>query len=788
MLKIRRRFTFDIEVDYDEIEPFDLVIKKGSSPIQMIGCYDSYKNKYYSFFYHKKVKIIPHEEIKNKLNKKLYLLLKKRFRTPKFVVKEGKFLSEESKREWKCRYLSFNNEKIMIKAFIVFIKDICPDIWSGFFIETFDLVYVINRCRRLKISCKYLSVLNEVYISHGRAKIRGSIIYDIPKLYAKYMGTHRHANSLKKIAESHLKRDDDHKITKTSENIMHEDWYDNDWKKFIEYCLIDVELCVLLEEELGLIDMSEEFEKFTGTNPEFITFTSHLIESIFNFIKPIYEEQILKNEYKIAFNTKRRTGFEPASGGKVLDSKEGFYKKGLMVILDLSKEYPKIIESLNISPETLVKIIDQAEKDKYNYCIENDIYYIKEPIGFVPFALKLFFRIRDRIEKERDKFEFGSDKYNDMDEKTVAVKGTILAVTGQADYEDSIIISPMCADSYRLIGQREITISKEYAKKFGAKTEVEIDVIYGDTDSIFVLLKNVEDVEIAKKIANEICKWIHIGFDKYAKKCNLDSHQFEIRLEKILDVFVSIGKKKKYFGHILCANGNYVKEENSLLVKGFETRRSDSSEFTDKIQKEIFGLINKTKILGWQDVRKKILFKIKKEYPNKFIEDNLLVIGIPKRMKKPFKQYKITSAHLRGCIYANKYLNANFGAGSKPKLIYIKELKQKIDVTLKRKYPHTDVLCVEEGMKIPEGIFVVNKKLMMEKTVFKKLKQVLNVIGIKKIEIESGLKQTKIQEFFDKFKNDELTLKDANFLIDKEKLKKVLINSEKILKTMKKEI
>jgi len=325
--KIRRRFTFDIEVNYDEIEPFDLVIKKGSSPIQMIGCYDKYKNKYYSFFYHKKVKIILPENIKSKTNKKLYLLLKKHFGTQKFVVKEGNFLSKESKRNWKCRYLYFNSEKLMIKAFMTFIKDITPDIYSGFFIETFDLVYIINRCRRLKISCKYLSPLYEVYVSHGKAKIRGSIVYDIPKMYAKYMGTHRHANSLKKIAESHLKRDDEHKITKTSESIIHEDWYDNDWKKFIEYCLTDVELCVLLEEELGLMDMNEGFERFTGTNPEFITFASHLIESIFNFIKPIYEKQILKNEYKIAFDTKRRMKIEPAGGGKVLTSKIGFYQK-----------------------------------------------------------------------------------------------------------------------------------------------------------------------------------------------------------------------------------------------------------------------------------------------------------------------------------------------------------------------------------------------------------------------------------------------------------------------------
>ncbi|KKN34310.1 hypothetical protein LCGC14_0795070 [marine sediment metagenome] len=784
---MRRRFTLDIEINYDEIEPFDLVIKKGSSPIQMFGCYDYYKNKFYSFFYHKKVKIIPLEEIKNKTDKKLYLLLKKHFGTQRFTVKEGNFISDESGRKWKCRYLDFNNEKVMIRAFMKLVKDLSPDIYSGFFVETFDLLYIINRCRTLKVSYNYLSPLQEVYLSHGRAKIRGSIIYDLPKTYAKYMGTHRHANSLKKIAESHLKRDDNHKITKTSGSIINEDWYDNDWDKFKKYCLTDVELCILLEEELELMNMAEGFEKFTGTNPEFIFFTSNLIESVLNFIKPIYEKQILKNKYKIAFNTKKRMKFESAAGALVLESQKGFYRKGLMIILDLKKEYPKIIESLNISPETLVKIIDQKEKDKYNYCKENDVYYVKEPIGFIPFAFKFFYMIRDRIEKERDKFEFGSDKYNDMNKKRQTVKDIINAVTGQADYDNSIILNPICADSCRLTGQKEILLSAEYTTKFGAKTIVKLKVIYGDTDSIFVWLKNIEDVEIAKKISEEICKWIQVGFDKYAKELNLETHQFEIGLEKILDVFVSIGKKKKYFGHILWADGNYIKEENSLLVKGFETRRTDSSDLTDKVQKEIFGLINKTRTLGWKEIKKKILYKIRKEYPNKFTEDNLLIIGIPKKINKQFKDYKVTSAHLRGCEYANKYLNTNFRAGSKPKLIYIKEVKGKVDETLKMKYPHTDVLCVEEGMKVPEGIFIIDKERMMEKTVFNKLEKTLDVVRIKMSEIEDGLKETNLFDFMDKFKNKE-TLGKNDFLIDKKRLNKVLTNSEKIIKIMKKEV
>lgn len=774
MKNMRRIFTFDIEVDWDRIEPFNLVIKKGSSPIQMIGCFDWFKRKFYSFFYHKDVKMIDYSKIsKNNAkftNKKIYLLLKKHLKIKDFVVEEKPFISSESKKEWDCRYLYFNNEKKMLRSFMKFVKDISPDIYHGFFVETFDLVYIINRCKSLSVGYSSLSCLGNVYVYEGNTVINGSIIYDIPALYAKFMGTHRHANSLKKIAETHLKRDDDHKITKTSESIIHEDWYEKDWKKFIEYCLIDVELCVLLEEQLGLINMCNRFEKFTGVNPIFIRYASHIIESFFNMIKPLYEKEVLKNKYNIAFPTKKKIKINRAVGAIVLESIKGFYKTGVVIILDLAKMYPKIIESLNISTETLMRVIDPKDKNKYIHCKANDVYYLKEPVGFVPFALKLLYKIRDTIEKERDQYDFGTKDYKEINEKRQTIKDSINAVSGQFDFAQSIVLEPECANSTRMTGQQEILIADKYAKLFGKKTGVLLKTIYGDTDSIFVWLKNIEDVEIAEKIGKEMIKWIQKGYDKFAEEMNIDDHKFEIGLEKIMDVFVSIGKKKKYFGHVLWADENIVEEKNSLYIKGYEARRSDSSELTNKAQKEIFSLINKTKQIGWKEIKKQILYKIREEYQSNFNMDNLLSIGIPKKLQKPFDQYKVTNPHLEGCVFANKYLQANFSAGSKPKLIYIKSVKPN-----KYKIPFTNHLCVEEGMEIPEEVFLIDVEKMIDKTVISKLKKTLDVVGIEETEIKDGLKQTNVLDYINFGKT---TNSNYKHMINKQELPKLLIKAK----------
>ena len=715
----------------------------------MIGLHDSFKNKFFSFFYHKDVEIKKPKEIKDKKDRELYILLSKYFGTRNFVVIDGTFHSSQSGYTYPCRYFYFNNERVMMNVYMRYLKDNNPDIWHGFFIETFDIPYIINRSKSLNINYSYMSPLRTAYIAHGYAEIRGSIIYDIPKNYAHFMGSHRYANSLKKVAESHLTDKDGNKLSKTSDRIVDEDWYDNDWDRFIEYCLIDVELCVLLEDKLGLIEKADRFEKFSGVNPKFVLFDSHIIESLCSYLKVIYEEKILKNKYKIAFDTKKKGKPEKSAGAIVLPSKKGFYKSGLVIVLDLSKMYPEIIRSLNISVETLIKVVGETEKHLYNYCKENNVYYKKEPIGFIPFIFTFLFKLREEFEKERDKYEFGTIEYKEKNKPRQTVKDFVNAVTGQFDYDNSIILEPECANSYRLTGQKEIKIARDFSRKFSKEIGVRVEVLYGDTDSIFVWLKDIDNPEVAIKVGKEIVKWIHYGYDEYAKELNLDSHHFSMAMEKVLDVWVSIGKKKKYFGHVLWADGNYVKEENSLMIKGFESRRSDSSEFTDKVQKEIFTLINNTKNLGWEKVRRKIIYKLRQEYPSQFNEDNIFEIGIPKGLQKDFKDYKVTNPHLRGCDYANRYLGGNFGAGSKPKLIYIKGVK-KNDLGL----PPTNDLCIEDGMTIPKGIFIIDKEKMILKTVFAKLEKTLDVVGIRLDEILTKTRRKSLFEYIEDKKDD----------------------------------
>jgi hypothetical protein len=112
----------------------------------------------------------------------------------------------------------------------------------------------------------------------------------------------------------------------------------------------------------------------------------------------------------------------------------------------------------------------------------------------------------------------------------------------------------------------------------------------------------------------------------------------------------------------------------------------------------------------------------------KFISDyrngvfSLDEIAIPSSITKPFPQYLSKDAHIRGAIYSNKYLGTNFGSGSKPKRIYIK------DVLDRNSYAMTDVISFEYGEQIP-NVFVVDYELMLMKTIRDPIMRVMEPLG-----------------------------------------------------------
>ena len=119
------------------------------------------------------------------------------------------------------------------------------------------------------------------------------------------------------------------------------------------------------------------------------------------------------------------------------------------------------------------------------------------------------------------------------------------------------------------IGASITAYAREYVKDILEELEnEEIDVIYGDTDSVFF-----------RSPYADLDKTIDFG-ESIAERYSVGAKQLEF--EKILQPFFSHGVKKRYVG-------KQIWPKESMLIRGYETRRTDSFSIQIEALEDIFS-------------------------------------------------------------------------------------------------------------------------------------------------------------------------------------------------------
>jgi hypothetical protein len=139
------------------------------------------------------------------------------------------------------------------------------------------------------------------------------------------------------------------------------------------------------------------------------------------------------------------------------------------------------------------------------------------------------------------------------------------------------------ADSIVSIGKETLQTAMNYinsSQKYNAK------VIYGDTDSIFVLLEGrtkEEAINIGKEIAAEITK--------------MNPEPMKLQFEKIYSPLILLSKKH-YAGYKYEDLNQVKKDEKTFEAKGIETVRRDTCEAVSKITEKVLKILFERKDLS----------------------------------------------------------------------------------------------------------------------------------------------------------------------------------------------
>ncbi len=591
----------------------------------------------------------------------------------------------------------FRTEKELLADFAGYIRDRNPDILTGWNFTDFDLPYIHGRIRALGLPSDLLARLAG---PSERSSIRGRVDFDLLAGYKRMQGTKLDSYRLDAVGEREV---GDVKAFHYQPGMTAAFWREHP-EKLVEYNFKDVELCVGINDKNHIIEFYQEIARYVGCPLDRTLNSSNVID--------IY---ILRKAHgRFVLPSKGFATGEEFEGATVFEPSTGIREN--VVVLDLKSLYPMAMMTINASPET---------KDPEGTLLApNGVRFKAQPDGLTRSIISELMSERDAKKQKRNEFPFGSPEYilYDMQQNVLKViMNTYYGVSGYARFR---LYDREIGAAVTSVGRAIIEHTRSVIERSG------YTVIYGDTDSCMVHLP-AETLEETIRKAREIEAILNGSYDSFARdRLNADHHYFSIKFEKVYRRFFQAGKKKRYAGNLVWKEG---KEADEIDMVGFEAKRSDSPVLTRRVMVELMNLILKG--AGLPEVKTYLGAIIKKYRAGEFGYDE---IGIPGGIGKELGAYETDDAQVRGAKYANEHLGMNFGKGSKPKRLYIRAVNSS-------RYPKTDVICFEYGDQVPDA-FVVDRELMLEKTLRQPLSRILEPIGWSWTDVDPS--RTTLSDFF----------------------------------------
>lgn len=262
---------------------------------------------------------------------------------------------------------------------------------------------------------------------------------------------------------------------------------------------------------------------------------------------------------------------QKSPGGFVMESTPGIYQH--ILVLDFKSLYPSIIRTFHVDPLALIKGLVNDNQDA---TIEG--YFDAQ---FNPNDSILPELIKDLSERREQAKAKGNQALSQAIKIIMASCYGVLGSEG-CRFHDTRLSASITKRSHQVINQ-----CADYIRQQG------FDVIYGDTDSVFVWIKKTVTDEQADIIGNNLIIDINQYFaEKFQQEYGIKSY-LELEYETHYRQFFmpalrgsDTGSKKRYAG-LKAGYGCDGKDE--VVFKGLEVVRSDWTRLAKIFQRELFS-------------------------------------------------------------------------------------------------------------------------------------------------------------------------------------------------------
>ncbi|XGW07230.1 hypothetical protein V3C99_017062 [Haemonchus contortus] len=471
------------------------------------------------------------------------------------------------------------SEEELLEKWSEFVRDVDPDILTGYNILNFDLPYILERAKVLKLPSVAMlgrqqnraSNVRDVSISSKQMgsrvnksiDIHGRVIFDVLQVVLRdYKLRSYTLNSVSYHFLSEQKEDVEHSIIP---DLQRGDEHTR--RRLAVYCMKDAALPLRLLDKLLSVINYMEMARVTGVPLNYLLTRGQQIKILSmmlrkckanNFFLPVIEVQGGDSE-----------GYE---GATVIEPLRGFYNEPIAT-LDFASLYPSIMIAHNLCYTTLLKKPDGEEGKDYIRTPSGNYFVTKERRrGLLPVILEDLLAARKRAKNEMkcEKNEFRKMVLNG---RQLALKVSANSVYGFTGATVGKLPCLEISQSVTAFGRQMIDLTKSEVEKryiagaLNGKCPANAQVIYGDTDSVMV-----------KFGVKTVAEAMEIGLDAATEVSKIFTPPIKLEFEKVYFPYLLINKKR-YAGLYFTKPDKHDKMD----CKGLETVRRDNCPLVAKV-------------------------------------------------------------------------------------------------------------------------------------------------------------------------------------------------------------
>lgn len=455
------------------------------------------------------------------------------------------------------------SERATLVAFLDWVQRCDPDVLVGWNVVDFDLDYLEKLARRYNVQfClgrgrSRATVLAPRSENQPRvARVPGRVVLDgIATL--RNATIHFESYALEDVAQEMLGRGKD--IRQTGDSVQEIiRMAKEDPLSLARYNLRDCQLVLDIFEKARLVEFAVERQRLTGLSMDRQGGAVAAFDQL-------YLPRLHRSGF-VAPSVGDKQG-EPASpGGYVMDSVPGLYRN--VIVLDFKSLYPSIIRTFLVDPLGLAQPGEDPVPgfDGGTFAREGHI---------LPELIRSLWEARDRAKKERNPA---------LSQAIKIMMNSFYGVLGTPGcrFFDHRLVSSITRRGHEILQD-----SRSFLQKRG------FQVIYGDTDSVFVLLGEELDTVSCDKTGRELAAELTEHFtvelaERYGIASCLEL-EFETHFERFFMPTMrgsEVGTKKRYAGLVVGEDGR-----QKIVFKGLEAVRTDWTPLSRSFQRELFRLV-----------------------------------------------------------------------------------------------------------------------------------------------------------------------------------------------------